>query len=211
MIFEEVKLYTARLAEIKHFYRDTLGLKVVADCDSSFTLQIGYSNMIFVHSEMEHEPFYHFAWMIPKNRFQEAKAWAAARVELRTQDGEDETYSENWNSHSLYFEDPAGNILELIAHHNTHHESNRPFSAEDLLQVCEVGLVSEDVLSTVGELEQVGLNQWGAISETFAPIGDVSGLFIVVKKERIWFFSEQKAQRFPLEVVIQGVSRLQFG
>ncbi|MBE7681108.1 VOC family protein [Paenibacillus sp. P13VS] len=211
MLFEEVKLHTSRLAEIKPFYRDTLGLKVDAVSDTSFTLQIGCTRMIFVQSETEHEPFYHFAWMIPKNRFQEAKAWAAARVELSTQDGEDETFSENWNSHSLYFEDPAGNILELIAHHNTHHKSERPFSAEDLLQVCEVGLVTEDVLSTVGELERMGLNRWRAISETFAQVGDVSGLFIVVKKERIWFFSEQKAQRFPLEVVVQGVGRLQFG
>ncbi|MFS0870690.1 VOC family protein [Paenibacillus xylanilyticus] len=211
MIFEEVKLYTARLAETKHFYKETLGMNVVTESDYSFTLQIGWTNMIFVHSEMEQDPFYHVAWMIPTNRFQEAKAWAAARVELSTQEGQDETYSENWNSHSLYFEDPAGNILELIAHHSAHNESDRPFTANDLLHVCEVGLVSEDVLSTVGELEQMGLKRWGAISNTFAPVGDVNGLFIVVKKERVWFFSEQKAQIFPLEVVIQGVGRLQIG
>ncbi|PIH59520.1 VOC family protein [Paenibacillus sp. LK1] len=211
MIFEEVKLYTARLEDIKHFYINTLGLNVAEESEHSFTLQIGLTKMIFMRSEADQNPFYHFAWMIPTNRFQEAKAWAAARVHLSRHEGEDETYSTNWNSNSLYFEDPVGNILELIAHHTVHNESERPFSKKDLLQVCEVGLVTEDVLSAVDELEQMGLKRWRAISDTFAPIGDVNGLFIVVKKERTWFFSEQKANIYPLEVSIRDVGRLRIG
>lgn len=192
MIFEEVKCYTARLEDIKPFYVDTLGLELLEESRHSFTIRVGLTKMIFAESRTEQEPFYHFAWMIPANRFQEAKAWAAARVRLSRYEGEDETYSTNWNSTSLYFEDPVGNILELIAHHTVHNESDRTFSEKDLLQVCEVGLVTEDVLSTVDELEQMALKRWRAISDTFAPIGDVNGLFIVVKKERVWFFSEQK-------------------
>ncbi|MGV2883287.1 VOC family protein [Paenibacillus taichungensis] len=211
MIFEEVKLYTARLEDIKHFYINTLGLNMAEESEHSFTLQIGLTKMIFMRSEADQNPFYHFAWMIPANRFQEAKAWAAARIRLSRQEGEDETYSTNWNSNSLYFEDPVGNILELIAHHTVHNESDRPFSEKDLLQVCEVGLVTEDVLSAVDELEQMGLKRWRAISDTFAPVGDVNGLFIVVKKERTWFFSEQKANIYPLEVSIRDVGRLRIG
>jgi hypothetical protein len=77
--------------------------------------------------------------------------------------------------------------------------------------VCEVGLVTEDVLSTVNELQQIGLTRWGEVSETFAPVGDVHGLFIVVKKDRTWFFSKQKAQIYPLEVSIRGVGKLRIG
>jgi hypothetical protein len=211
MIFEEVKLYTAQLEDIKYFYINTLGLNMAEESEHSFTLQIGLTKMIFMRSEADQNPFYHFAWMIPANRFQEAKAWAAARVRLSRDEGEDETYSTSWNSNSLYFEDPVGNILELIAHHTVHNESDRAFSEKDLLQVCEVGLVTEDVLSTVDELEQMGLKRWRAISDTFAPIGDVNGLFIVVKKERVWFFSEQKANIYPLEVSIRDVGRLRIG
>lgn len=211
MIFEEVKLYTARLEDIKHFYIHTLGLNMAEESEHSFTLQIGLTKMIFMRSEADQNPFYHLAWMIPTNRFQEAKAWAAARVRLSRHEGDDETYSTSWNSNSLYFEDPVGNIMELIAHHSVHNESDRPFSEKDLLQVCEVGLVTEDVLSAVDELEQMGLKRWRAISDTFAPIGDVNGLFIVVRKERTWFFSEQKANIYPLEVSIRDVGRLRIG
>lgn len=211
MIFDEVKLYTARLEDIKHFYIYTLGLNMTEESEHSFTLQIGLTKMIFMRSEADQNPFYHFAWMIPANRFQEAKAWVAKRIRLSRHEGEDETYSTNWNSNSLYFEDPVGNILELIAHHTVHNESDRPFSEKDLLQVCEVGLVTEDVLSAVDELEQMGLKRWRAISDTFAPVGDVNGLFIVVKKERTWFFSEQKANIYPLEVSIREVGRLRIG
>ncbi|WP_315794792.1 ring-cleaving dioxygenase [Paenibacillus sp. BIC5C1] len=211
MIFEEVKLYTAQLEDIKYFYINTLGLNMAEESEHSFTLQIGLTKMIFMRSEADQNPFYHFAWMIPANRFQEAKAWAAARVRLSRHEGEDETYSTSWNSNSLYFEDPVGNILELIAHHTVLNESDRAFSEKDLLQVCEVGLVTEDVLSAVDELEQMGLKRWRAISDTFAPVGDVNGLFIVVKKERTWFFSEQKANIYPLEVSIREVGRLRIG
>ncbi|MNP66562.1 hypothetical protein D3C76_1622890 [compost metagenome] len=77
--------------------------------------------------------------------------------------------------------------------------------------MCEVGLVTEDVLSTVNELQQIGLTRWGEVSETFAPVGDVHGLFIVVKKDRTWFFSKQKAEIYPLEVSIRGVGKLRIG
>ncbi|QOS77355.1 VOC family protein [Paenibacillus sp. JNUCC31] len=211
MIFEEVRLYTARLEDIKHFYIDILGLQLLEESEHSFTLRVGLTKMIFMRSEADQNPFYHFAWLIPTNRFQEAKAWAAARVRLSRHEDQDETYSTNWDSHSLYFEDPAGNILELIAHHPLHNESDHPFSEKELLQVCEVGLVTEDVLSTVDELERMGLKRWREISDTFAPIGDANGLFIVVKKERTWFFSEQKSNIYPLEVSIRDVGKLRIG
>jgi len=211
MIIEEVQLYTTRLEELKHFYSGTLGMEVCIATDQAFHLQVGSTRMIFKQCETEHEPFYHVAWMIPTNQFKQAKRWATSRVTLSRDEGRDETYSTNWDSHSLYFEDPAGNIIELIAHHRIQNESAHDFSTKDIVQVCEIGLVSDDVLSTVNELQQMGLSRWGEVSETFAPVGDVHGLFIVVKKDRTWFFSKQKAQIYPLEISIRGVGKLRIG
>ena len=211
MIIEELQLYTTRLEELKHFYSVTLGMEVSNATDQVFTLQVGSTRMIFKQCETEREPFYHVAWMIPTNRFKQAKQWAASRVVLSKEGGRDETYSANWNSFSLYFEDPAGNIIELIAHHRIQNESDHNFSARDIVQVCEIGLVTEDVLSTVHELQQIGFTRWGEISETFAPVGDVHGLFIVVKKNRTWFFSKQKAQIYPLEITVRDVGKLRIG
>lgn len=219
MIIEEVLFYTVKLEELRHFYGVTLGMTVsdMDPSDQAFTLQAGRTKMVFKQwsaafeaEERDIEPFYHFAWMIPRNQFQEAKQWAASRVKLNTDGERDETYSNNWDSHSLYFEDPAGNIVELIAHHQENNEQERAFSVANILQVCEIGLVSEDVPAAVKELEKAGLARWGEGSDTFSPVGDRNGLFIVVRKERIWFFSSQKAQIFPLEASIQHIGRLQF-
>ncbi|PQP82977.1 ring-cleaving dioxygenase [Paenibacillus sp. PCH8] len=213
MMIEELQLYTTRLEDLKRFYRDTLGMKVSDATNQEFNLQVGRTKMIFKPCKTESEPFYHFAWMIPTNRFKQAKQWVTPRVTLSRDGSRDETYSTNWDSHSLYFEDPAGNIIELIAHHTVQNESDhdRDFTTEDILQVCEIGLVTDDVLSTVNELQQFGLARWGEGSDTFAPVGDVHGLFIVVKKERTWFFSKQKAQIYPLEVSIRDVGKLRIG
>ncbi|WP_145320676.1 VOC family protein [Paenibacillus xylanexedens] len=211
MMIEELQLYTARLEGLKHFYCDTLGMEVSSETDQGFNLQVGSTKIIFKQCETDHEPFYHVAWLIPTNRFKEAKQWAVSRVVLSREDDRDETYSANWDSHSVYFEDPAGNIIELIAHHRIQNESDHDFSTKDILQVCEIGLVTDDVMSTVNELQQIGLERWGEVSDTFAPVGDVHGLFIVVKKERTWFFSTQKAQIYPLEVSIRDVGRLRMG
>ncbi|MBR2567197.1 MAG: ring-cleaving dioxygenase [Paenibacillus sp.] len=219
MMIEEVLFYTVKLKELHYFYGETLGMRVssIDASDGFFTVQAGITKMIFKQwndtFEAESkgiEPFYHFAWMIPRNQFQEAKQWAASRVTLSTDGERDEAYSHNWNSHSLYFEDPAGNIVELIAHHQEHNEQERAFSVANILQVCEIGLVSENVPTAVKELEKVGLVRWGEGSDTFSPVGDRRGLFIVVKKERIWFFSNQKAQIYPLEATIREIGKLQF-
>ncbi|WP_186331431.1 VOC family protein [Paenibacillus xylanexedens] len=219
MIIEQALFYTVKLEELRQFYGDTLGMKVSAinPLEEAFDLQVGSTQMIFKQwntaSEAEKkgiEPFYHFAWMIPTNRFQQAKQWATSRVTLSTDGERDQTYSNNWDSHSLYFEDPAGNIVELIAHHREDNEQERAFSVADILQVCEIGLVSEDVPAAVHELEKAGLSRWGEGSDTFSPVGDRNGLFIVVKKERVWYFSNQKAQIFPLEATIHQVGKLRF-
>ncbi|MGQ8870863.1 VOC family protein [Paenibacillus sp. TSA_86.1] len=219
MIIEQVLFYTVKLEELHHFYGDTLGMRV-SDIDLSekaFTVQAGSTKMIFKQwyvageaGERAVEPFYHFAWMIPRNQFQEAKQWAASRVTLRTDGERDETYSNNWDSRSLYFEDPAGNIVELIAHQQENKARESRFSVADILQMCEIGLVSEDVPAAVQKLEKLGLSRWGDGSDTFFPVGDRNGLFIVVRKERVWFFSNQKAQIFPLEATIREVGTLRF-
>lgn len=82
MMIEELQLYTTRLEDLKHFYRDTLGMEVSNATDQAFNLQVGGTKMIFKPCETDHEPFYHVAWLIPTNQFKEAKQWAASRVVL---------------------------------------------------------------------------------------------------------------------------------
>lgn len=73
MMIEELQLYTTRMEDLKHFYRDTLGMEVSNATDQAFNLQVGRTKMIFKTCETDREPFYHVAWSIPTNRFKEAK------------------------------------------------------------------------------------------------------------------------------------------
>ena len=63
-------------------------------------------------------PFYHFALLVPGDRFDAALAWARERVELLPdrETGEVVFDFTNWDARAVYFHDPAGNIVELIAH-----------------------------------------------------------------------------------------------
>ena len=63
-------------------------------------------------------PFYHFALLVPGDRFEAALAWAGDRVELLPdrETGDVVFDFTNWDAKAVYFHDPAGSIVELIAH-----------------------------------------------------------------------------------------------
>src|SRR5262249_40448324 len=63
-------------------------------------------------------PFYHFAWRVPRNRFDAAREWLATRAELLPdrETGETTFEFDFWNAQACYALDPGDNIVELIAH-----------------------------------------------------------------------------------------------
>ena len=92
----------------------------------------------------EGEPFYHFAFLVPGNRFDAALEWIGERAKLLPdrETGELVFDFENWDAQGCYFQDPAGNIVELTAHHGIGRtEAAGPFSGAELLGFSELGLV----------------------------------------------------------------------
>ena len=87
----------------------------------------------------------------------------------------------------MYFKDPDGNILELIARHGLANATDHQFGEQDFLAVSEIGLAVDDVAKTVGELTRsLGVPIYdGAGSDAFSAIGDEYGLFIVDANGRI--------------------------
>lgn len=134
----------------------------------------------------------HWALNVAPERFEEAVAYAAERVELLHED----VPFEAWRARSAYFFDPAGNIVELIAR-------ERAPGSELFLEVSEVGLPVDDVAVAVGFLEsEVGLPYFSGDRRTFGAVGDDRGLFIVVPVGRPWLFTDRPAPDHPLEVTI---------
>jgi catechol-2,3-dioxygenase len=201
----ELYLQTTDLSRQRDFYQDALGLATRIEREE-LLVQAGVTRLVFTQASGGLGGVYHFAFNIPQNRFDEAKAWLSRRLPLiKNNTGMDSFAFENWNAHSLYFLDAAGNILEFIARHNMANDSNEPFRERSILSISEIGLASDDVEATVKMLQAglgVGIYD-GEGSDTFTAVGDEDGLLIVVKEWRIWFpDTGQPAKLLPVAVSV---------
>ena len=203
MRIAKVFLLASDLAALSDFYSTALGLPVQEATDGTLALEVGRSQLVFEAGAAQWSGFYHFAFDIPENQFREAKIWMSRRMSLISDaGGEDEFDFVAWNAHAMYFYDPAGNIVELIARHDLANGSDRPFGGHSLLGISEIGLTTDDVAATVSLLGSwLGVYR-GSQDEAFTALGDDHGLLIVVKQGRAWFPDTGKeAGLYPVTVL----------
>jgi hypothetical protein len=132
----------------------------------------------------EGEPFYHFAFLAPPERFDELAA------------GEEVFEFPAWDAKAFYFHDPAGNIVELIAHEGL----------EGPLGLSELGLVG-DTRAMAAELQQLGLDLWdGTLDEEgrLAFVGERGRTLILAPPGRGWIPTGRPSKRHPVEAEISG-------
>jgi hypothetical protein len=183
-----LELLTSDLPVQKDFYANVLELPVTLS-PAGLEVKAGKTDLLFTQAAPHFDGAYHFAFNIPENQFRSAKDWISSRVPLlRDENGKDQFESESWNSDPVYFKDPAGNVLEFIARHNLKNSVEGDFDSKQILQVSEIGLPSEDVLGLANELcTRLNLTVFKQQpNETFTPVGDDNGLFILPIKDRIW-------------------------
>ena len=96
---------------------------------------------------------------------------------------------------AVYFRDPEQNIVEVLA---------RPEPRPELT-LAEVGLPVEDVPAAVEALAELAIDPYREWDETFAPLGDVDGLLIVVRIGRGWFPYDVPARAAPVAVTVEHV------
>lgn len=189
----------------KEYYAEVLTLPVNLTA-GQLEVKAGKTDLVFTQAEADFDGAYHFAFNIPKNQFGAAKEWIAARQSLlRDAEGKDEFTSKTWNSQSVYFKDPAGNVLEFIARHTLDNEADGEFDARQILNVSEIGLPSEDVVGWANELcSRMGLSAYRQEpNENFTPVGDENGLLILPLKDRIWMpNSGVPARLLPVTVLV---------
>jgi len=201
-----LELPTKDLQAQRYFYADVLGLPVDLSADQ-LDVQAGKTLLVFTHADSDFDGAYHFAFNIPENQFSAAKQWIATRVPLLADtDGTDEFSSESWNSNSLYFKDVAGNVLEFIARHDLKNTVNSNFDNRQILNISEIGLPSEDVVAFANALcSTLNISVFRQEpSETFTPVGDDNGLFILPIKNRMWIpNSGVLAKLLPVHVKVE--------
>ena len=144
------------LSVMKAFYGKTLDLRLFNERPDRFTVEAGESTITFVTSEDTvggRAPFYHFAFNIPENKILKALEWQKARTPIlaipernRAEGFPPEVVDyRHWNAHSVFFLDPAGNVVEYIARHDLKNGDTNAFSWADILYVSEIGLIVDDV------------------------------------------------------------------
>ena len=194
MRFAEVTL-SAPL-DLRDFYAGEFGLPLDDDA-----IVVGETRLRF--DVEEGGAFYHFALLVPGDRFDAALGWAYGRVELLG----DIFDFDNWNARAFYFHDPAGNIVELIAHHGLEELGRKgPFAAEELVGFSELGLVGERRL-LLRRLEPFGLELWdGDVSEPdrLAFVGEKGRTLILAPPGRGWLPTGRPAEWHAVEVALLG-------
>lgn len=208
MKIKEIELTISHFEETVAFYQNVFLFIPETMEKNRISFLVGESVLTLMKDE-QHDYFYHFAFNIHANLFQEAKAWLASKVALATEDGEDEIeFEEFMKAKACYFEDPAGNIVELIARKETSPRTlQQQFSPkENILAISEIGLATNHIKAYADKLQQLGIpirHQQKLMEKNYLNFfGEYEdGAFIILSPlGRKWLFSSKKAIETPLVI-----------
>jgi catechol-2,3-dioxygenase len=208
---------SASLADMHAFYHKLLGLGAAEQKPDRLTVEAGRTRLTFVNAPAGGEkPFYHFAFNIPENKAIAARDWQAKRTPLLPipqalrdpKYPDDVVHYRHWNAHSVFFFDPAGNVVEYIARHDLNNPAPGDFGVADILYASEIAFVVDDVAAATRALkEAVGLGEYTGASEQFAALGDEHGLLLVMKRGRLISFEAKENKEvgvFPTVATVRG-------
>lgn len=211
MILVSIMLPSPDPRRLADFYQDVLELptRQVGDV---FDVRVGQSTLR-LSSGPDRDESHHLAFTIPTSKLPAAKTWLSDRVELLSRDGRTEfTFDPPFGpAVSVYFIDPDGSILELIAR-----DWPVPGGGSNFDPVADIAVVGEaaiPITSVSDGVDQLG-RLWGLQpildSPEFAAVGDHHGMFILVKPQRPWFPTEnQLPNTSPLTISVDLGTGLQ--
>lgn len=208
MFIKELTLLTDDIQGTRHFYKNVLGIKLISGNKTRLSFRAGTTKLNFAASDYP-EPFYHFAFNIPHNKFEEAYNIIDKTVGV-TPSAEDASKRfdfTSWNAQSFYFYDNNRNILEFIARFDLPNSINAPFKNTDIQCISEVGISVDDV-SLEGKkiIQKYGLDYFSKQKplEDFAAIGDDNGLFILGTTHRFWFPTHQRGEKHTTKIKFEA-------
>jgi catechol 2,3-dioxygenase-like lactoylglutathione lyase family enzyme len=211
----------ADLGAQEAFWAGTLGLEVVRR-DDELDVLLDSSVIRFRRAAPGTAPRHHFAINVPPGSIERAAGWAEARLKLLTFHGyEDEEEGAtivhaDRGTPAVYFLDPVGNVVELIANVRLAGETGaapggravvegRGFGPEDLLDLAEVGIAAADPEATCAALRDFLGEEvlWGGGPDwLLSAIGDARSVVIVAPLDRGWIPVGLPARPAPTEIVV---------
>ena len=216
MVIRKLIIESAEIEKLASFYGSLLELPVERK-SNGIRIKAGESLLEIDAATKTYHPFYHFAFNIPSNKIEEAREWLKTKVELIWMEAYKSDIADfvNWHAKSVYFFDPAGNIVEFISRFDLNNATSDRFNSKQILTISEVGLVfrgDELELQTNELISRYGLSYFDKQPplDQFKALGDDEGLFIIVPGNRNWFATEKPSGIFPLtvEFMNQGVTHV---
>jgi len=196
------------------------GLDALGDFYEGLGFEVEPDRLLFAAGETTMEfdpargsPFYHFAFLVPGDRFDAAFAWAGSRTKLLPDPATGEAVFEFdfWDAQACYFEDPAGNIVELIAHRGMDGNGREDdFAATEIAGLSELGLVGDRRALAAG-LGRLGFELWsGGLEEpdALAFVGERGRTLILTRAGRGWLPTGRPAEIHPVEAVFDEGSAM---
>ncbi|MBN9294615.1 MAG: VOC family protein [Flavobacteriia bacterium] len=202
MKIKELTLLTNNLTETKKFYEDTIGFQKITETQTSISFAVGTSKLVFELTEENQNPKYHFAFNIPTNALNDAINWTLQRTSLIETENSFITDFENWKAKAIYFFDNNRNILEFICRTDLNNPTDKPFSAETILNINEIGLVIDQPLQIGNEIiEKTRIEYFakGPKREDFVAVGNDDGLFVISNPNRKWYPTQEMAEKWKVK------------
>ena len=206
----------ADLGAQEDFYGGTLGLEVARVGDGSLEVRLRDSTVRFRPAAAGAAPRYHFAINVPPGSIARAAGWVAERHEPLAFHGDPDEEEGATIVHTargtpaVYFLDPAGNVVELIANVRLGDPGDSlgsAFGPGDLLAVAEIGIAAADPGATCAAVEEFfgqGALWGGAPGWLLTALGDDHAVVIVAPLDRGWIPVALPARPAPTEIVAIG-------
>lgn len=202
MRIRQLILHTLHPEKLMDFYGRVLHLPV-REARGQLEVSCGDTRLIFRPGDPE--AYYHYAFNIPHGQIEEALQWLRSTDLPVLHEGRSPiTEFPNWNARSLYFRDPAGNVLEFIARRDLQLKVVKPFSPRTAIRaVSEIGLPVQNVPAAAEAISKhTGIPPYWGTGPAFRALGDPEGLLILVAEtEKTWYPTRVPARPFPVEVV----------
>ena len=214
MKVKAITLFSNDLKSQKSFYVETLGFIPSNETEESFTIKVGWTNLTFKKST---EKFcYHYCFLIPSNKLEEALVWFTSRLDLVQIEKEFTYFFESWNAKSFYFYDGNGNLAECIVRYDLDNPSESQFTSSDMLCVNEIGMPSKHVRKLNDTLaNEMNSYFWKGDMERFATNGSQEGLFLLVNNDikKTWFPTNLYTESSPFAAIVEtkkGIFNIEF-
>ena len=204
MRFRHVRLHAPHGSRsiLEDFYIDQLGLTRI---DGQSGVMIGETGLVFESGPGE--PFYHFALLVPGNRFDEALEWIAERTDAPTRPGERPGRLRLRQLGRARLLLPRPGRQHRRAHRPSWSRRDRhgqvPSTAAEIVGFSELGLVGDKPEMAAALQSELGLEQWDgdlADEARLAFVGEKARTFIVSPEGRGWLPTGRPAEAHPCDV-----------